>query len=566
MNRFEESKILAIALVGIGLLAAATGSASAQKPPQAASPVTTSTNRTGSVRITRYERLRGKIDGSGMTLTGAKTVIEVTDRPSRSVLRFHADTVVTRKEGRDLLGQLDMTGNVRYTLTQQTNEGGERVVEGTAGRASYRSATRRIELEGGVQATLRDPARLDGPGSLKASRVLVDITATPYRYTIEGGGAGDIQFTPKENSPSGQGAARRMNVGSVHIYGYEAGEFQIGQTAQFRGANTTVEFANPMEKTRARFQASRLTAAFTGERAALSRAEAAGNVRYEVERPAPDGKSVQTLKGSSAHATYEAQGGAITLQGTVRADIADPDALAQPARVAADKVIATLGANGQPERYQITGASARTRLRFTPRSPAPATPPAGSAARPKVFPIGNVEIAAFETGTYAPGKSFEFRGDKTTFGTADKASRTRTQFQASHVVGTYADSRTLSHIEAKGNIRFHVEQPSVSVEPSGKVSQTMESLTGTGTRATFVNTTEPVAREVTVYGPLQVAVRSPANLSEPGLITGEADTTLRLNLAVTPYEFDIESPQQTAQIKFQPRSPEPETAGGKPKK
>lgn len=555
MNRFEDSKILAFALVGVGLLAAA-GKVDAQKPPKAASPVTTSTNRTGSVQITQYERLRGKIDGSGMTLTGAKTVITVTDKPSRSALRFHGDTVVTRKEDGDLLGQVDMTGHVRYTLTQQTNEGGERIVEGTAGRASYRSATRRIELEGGVQATLRDPARLNGPGSLKASRVLIDITASPYRYTIEGGSAGDIQFTPKENAPAGEGVKRRMNVGSVHIYGYESGEFQIGQRAQFQGANTTVEFANPPEQTHARFQANRITATFTGDRAALSRAEAVGNVRYEVERPAPDGKSIQTLKGSSAHATYAVQNGAISLQGKVLADIADLNALSQPARVTADKVIATLGADGQPERYQITGTSAQTRLRFTPLPPSPATPPADNAEPPKLFPIGEVEIAAFETGTYVPGQNFEFRGDKTTFGTADKASRTRTQFRASHIVGTFADNRTLSRIEAKGNIRFHVERPSVSVEPSGKISQMMDTLTGTGTRATFVNTTEPVTREVTVYGPLQVAVRSPANLSEPGLITGESDTTLRLNLAVTPYEFDIESTQQTAQIKFQPRSPE----------
>jgi hypothetical protein len=537
-------------------------------------------SRIGDVRVSQYDRLRAKADGSGVTITGPKTIVEIPEAKDRSLLRFHADTIVSRKEGRDLLGQIDLSGSVRYTLTQQIERGGQRVVEGTSGRASYRRATRHVTLSEGVAATLTDPARLNGPGQLKADSVVIDIGASPYRYTIEGDSAhNDIRFMPRQSESGKANAPGKLHTGEVHIYGYDSGEFQIGQAAVFNGANTTADMDNPKEKTHTHFRAQTISAAFTAEHAALSRAEATGSVHYEVARPASDG-SMQTLQGTSAHAVYDAQDSTIVLQGTVAATLTDPSTLLKPASLRADRVAVILDAKGQATLYKMTGAPDQTHLRFTPRPRIEATvagaagnktavtprieatpPAAGSTTPARVFPIGDIEVAQFDLGSFEPGKTLQFQGAQTVFGTADRSSRTHTQFQAKTVVATFADNRSIGRIEATGDVHFHVEQPALTASLPGS---SLESVTGTATRATFVNTAQ--TREVTAYGPLLAVVRSPASLEGPGKIQGEADATLHLNLAARPYEFDIESPQQTAQVQFQPLSQAQNAAPAPPKK
>ncbi len=425
-----------------------------------------------------------------------------------------------------------------------------RVVEGTAGHAAYQRATRHVTLSDGVNATLTDSAHLNGAGVIKGASAVIDTSVSPYRYTVQGGGSGDIRFTPRQNSPNKAGGAKSLNAGQVHIYGFDSGGFQVGETAQFRGPNTTAEFDNPTDKTHGQFRAETITASFTADRSTLSRAEATGNVRYDIQRPAPDG-SLQTLNGTSSRAAYDTGNSTIVLEGAVSANITDPATLLKPAHVSADRVVATLDEKGIATRYEITGLPAHTSLRFTPKPRAEAAQTAADTTRPKVFPLGDVEVARFNSGVFEPGKTLTFRGAETIFGTLDRNSRTRTRFQAGNVVATFADNQNIGRIEASGDVHFHVEQPALTTATQGGGT---DSVTGTATSATFVNSAQ--TREVTVHGPLQAAVRSPSSLEGPGTISGEQGDTLRLNLAVTPYEFDIDSPQQTATIVFEPRTQE----------
>ncbi|HZO89906.1 MAG TPA: hypothetical protein VFB38_16370 [Chthonomonadaceae bacterium] len=564
MNRFEDRRILAAMLVGLGLLGLLAGRpARATQPPaavpkserQPARPAPQSgpkISRFGKdVTITGYTQLKAKADGSGVTILGPNTLVVLQDPRSRSTLRLHADTLTSRKEGTELLGRIDLSGNVRYTITQRTESGTQRTVEGTAGHAFYRRATNRLELTDGVRAALLDPERLSGPGSLLAGRVTVEIGPGPYRYIIEGSN-NDIRFTPRENA----GSAGRPQPGEVHIYGYESGEFVVGQRAQFSGAGTTVDFDNPTDKTHTRFQANRIAAAFTPDHAALSRAEAEGGVRYAIERPAPSGQGQQAVKGTGARVTYDAQSSQVVLQGRVRADITDSEALLRPARMVADRVVAFLGTAEQPTHYKMTGEANQTRLRFTPRPPAGAET-VGSEGQPRNFPIGEVEVVGFTVGEYYPGQSLSLHGPATTFGTFDRATRTRTQFQASHILAAFARNRNVTNVEATGNVRFYVEQPSTATEASGGLNKNLESVTGTAQKVVFTNT--PEAKKVVVQGKFVAHVRDPENLQGPGLIRGEAGgtlaeaDTLTLDLSARPYEFDISSPKQTASIEFQPR-------------
>lgn len=563
MIRFGATPYIVCTLAGLGLASLCraqtkkaptpptpkgVGSARpAQKPAQASGPIET---QIGDVKISRPSAIHSRL-GIETTISGPNTLITVPDKRNHTTLRLHADTIEIRQDKGNIAGMIDLTGHVRYTIIRTPPGEKRQTVEGTAGHGLYRRATQRIALTEGVHTTLTDPAHLSGPGTLRAGSVSVDMSATPYVYTVEGDpDTNDIQFSPLPPA-SEKAAPHTVRIRDVHVFGFRDGTFQMGEHAQFRGAETTLEASDPAEKAQARLKAEQAEAVFGGQPSTLQRAEATGNVRYTIERPNPSGSGVQTIEGHCGRAIYEPQKDLLELTEGVQALVTSPDVLEGPARVSADRVVAHIT---PPYRYEISGAPQHTRLEFAPR-PRATTPQAAGAKPAAKFGVGTIVIAAFDRGTFAPGKEIVFDGGDTTFDTADKQAGTTAHLQAGHVVATYAADGTISRADATGNVHYHLERPA----PDGKSRQMVR---GTAARLALINT--PDSRQIEVYGPMHAEVTDPEHLVGPGRIDGAEGDSLRLNLAASLNEFDIDSPRQTATIQFVPRETSQESAPSPP--
>jgi hypothetical protein len=311
MRQCAENRLMMALMVGIGLaMSAGTASARHTSPPKAAPPKTETKRVTiGDVQVSGYTLLRTAPGFKGIRLTGPKTLIVVPDKKTNSTLRLHADDIQTQAEKGDTFAVVTMRGNVRYTITRQTQTGTS-TVEGTAAQGTYRRTARQIELSGGVRAVVTDEAHLSGPAVIRAARVSADLAAAPVRYEVSGPAeANDIRFTPRQanSAPPAGATRRRVQIGEVHLYNYRTGVFQVGELARFEGPDSTVDVRDAAGKTQARLLADRIEAGFSPTGSALRRADAAGNVRYRAERPAPSGTGTQTLTGTSERAVERQQ-------------------------------------------------------------------------------------------------------------------------------------------------------------------------------------------------------------------------------------------------------------------
>ena len=549
---FITRSILACALWAGGLLLTGlmsfAAAQAAQPPPKSERKET----QIGDVQIQDFDSVRGKTDLSGVRLLGSKTIIIVPDKKSGSTLRLHADDIQTQKEKNDIFGVVALKANIRYTVLQKTDRE-ERVLEGTAGSGVYRRATQQLELTGGVRATLSDKSRLETPALLRAQKVTVDMSVSPYRYLVEGDAANnEIRFTPRKQE------AASSAPGEIRLYGYRTGTFRTGEKMTFSGGDVTAEIAQAEPKTSQSLRSAEIEVSFTGDGRVIQRVVAAGNARYRSERAAPKDGAATRIEGSSDRAEYDASEGRIRLTGSVQATLTAPDSLLEPATLRADLVVTQTIA---PYRYEISGSPKRTLIVFTPRprapaaAPKPATDTKAETAPARVFSFGTIRISGFDSGTYEPGKEAAFVGGSTLFRSADAAVGTLANLQAGRVVAAFSADRVLERAEATENVRFRIEQPA----PSGK---TRQSVFGTAHSAVFTNDTK--SRGVEMRGPMRADIEDSEHLAEIGHITGETGDILRLNLAAEVYEFDIESPQQTAKLDFVPKQREAE--GDKSKK
>jgi lipopolysaccharide export system protein LptA len=529
---------------GLSLSPLREGDACAQPPSSAAKPAPTGAvreTRIGSIHISGYTRITGTIGGaSSARFLGPRTLIETTEKSSDTAVRLHADDIRASQDKNGV--QIDLSGSVRCTLIQ-AEKGGDRVLEGTAGRGVYNQQTRRIELTGGVRTTLTDPTRLNGPGTLRADHLVIDIGAKPYLYTLEGDpGNNDIQFTPLGSKVEKNGAENRTPYGTTHIFGYQSGSIQIGkgqagQSARFSGPGTTIAIANATDIRRGTFQAERITASFA-EDGSVRQAEAAGSVRYHVERPLPNSSETQVITGTAGRATYNADEALIRLTGGVQAEIAAPDVLQSPAQVRAGRVLVK---TAQPFRYEVSGGAATNLFRFTPRRPEE-TPEPGKPALRK-FDVGTVTVRQFERGVFEAGKEVVFAGSQMTFQTADEQAKTSLLLAAPRVAATFSEKNVLESAQATGSVRFQVRQPSAS-------GKTMQSVQGTARAAQFTNTAQ--TKLITVQGPWRAVVNAPEYLKEPAKTTGEEGDTLAVDVASNGYPFDLRSENGTATLELWP--------------
>ncbi|HLV79461.1 MAG TPA: hypothetical protein VKT32_04235 [Chthonomonadaceae bacterium] len=486
------------------------------------------------VRISGYSAIHFTGNFSSVSLSGPNTQILMTDTPSHSTLRFHADTIVSR----DSMVTVHMNGHLRYTITRTPPGGAAQTILGTAGHGIYYSKAKRFEMTEGVDATLTDSSLLQGPGTIHAGNVTIEMASAPFTYMLSGNGGNDsVRLPLRERAAASAGA---LHGGVVDLRGFTAGTLQMGRSAEFTGPDTTIDYANPAERTTARLQARRVGAAFGGDPAALQSLAASGDVHFNAERAAPAGGPTQTIRGQSGTALYALSDQQLTLSDGVDALLTSPRDLQGPARIAAEQVSARLST---PARYEISGAPSRTLLEFTPR-PRPASPAAAGKSASQTFALGTVTITGFERGVFAPGRNADITGPQTRFAAADKPAGTSARLQAGHVVATFAPDQSIGNAVASGNVHYRVERPASG--GGGK-----QSVDGTAQRLTLTNTSG--TRQIEAQGPLRAEIVDPVHLAAPGHITGQAGDSLRVDLASQVSAFDIDSPNQTATIDFVPR-------------
>ncbi len=606
---------LAVGLCACGITLAAAPQAvladrparQAQAKPPAAAPPTPEVKRTvyGDIVISGWQQTKFQPDLGSVQFTGPNTVIEVPDKQSGSRLVLHSDDIKLIEPRKSDKTRLELRGHVRYTVTQPTPMG-ERKLTGTAGAGDYRRSSQKVVLSQGVRAELIDPS-LDGPGSLRAGAVTVDISATPYTYTLSGDSdTNDIRFTPRprpvKKGPDGkvpppQNPANQ--IGPVHISRWESGTFQTGKVAKFEGTQVVADLKSRTGTPQGQLKARHIESEFNpaGE---IARAQAIDDVHYQFDRPisrqpaAPRGKietGRQEVTGTSREAIYEPDAGKVTLDGDIDATLVNTLTLAEPAKLLASRLVMTEPDPGKADstlRFEVTGAPNRRRLTFTPRpaeprrAPAPAAPPAvappgeGSAPPnvpgPPPFALGSLVLKGFEKITLEPGKSLDVISDGKQMllvDTADAKTKSASHLETHHFIATLAKSGEITSAETGGPVTFHIQQPGAArvVKKAGSAPAPAkavepQSLNGNAAKAVFKS--DGKAQTLALQGPLNAQLIDAEHLVGPGSVKGGKDDTFSVDLITREFTFD--TPHETMVIEFTPRpiEQEPDKAAPKP--
>jgi hypothetical protein len=560
--------------------------ARADKPRQATAPkgggaqaAEAKTLRIGDVEIRHAKQVKGAFGAATVTITGPNTTVDVPDKNSGSHLSLHADEIVMSGINQAGRGQLDLRGNINYTLTRATPQGVRRLT-GTAGRGSYRRESQRIELTDGVECELVDP-RLDGPGALRASAVTVDMKSEPYLFTLQGDAdRDDLRFTPRPGEGKQNGASR---IGPVHITHWTTGTFQAGKIARFDGALAAADLRSRTGTPEGRLEARHIQADFapSGE---IAQARAADAVHFQMHRPlarkAADGKveeGREELTGTSSVALYEPVAGRFTLDGDIDATIVNTLSLAAPARLLATRLVVTEPTPGQPgagAKYELSGAPNHRRLTFTPR-PSPEPAPVAAGAQPQqAFRLGSIVLTGFQTGVLQPGQKLDVVSDgqqPLLLDTTDPKTHSSSHLETHHFTATLADTGAISEAQTVGPVSFHLQQPAPAANGAARAAArpaaAMQSLDGTAARAVYKQ--DGKGRAIALEGPFEAKVTDPSHLAAPGSVRGQKDDTLSLDLVTREFTFD--TPHETMVFEFTPKPIEPAAdrpapVGGKGKK
>ncbi len=348
----------------------------------------------GDVTIADFNTNEGVLGSGEFHLLGPYTEITVPDKASKSVLHVHADDIQGSRIGKIDGGLITLIGNVRYRLVQQSDEG-ERILEGTAGRAILERTKQHMEFTGGTHATLTDAARFSGPATLRTDSLNVAMKSKPARYTLEGAAANnDIRFTPMQtptvkagtkltaaDPPGAKPAATPL--GTVHIYSFRSGDVQFGEAIHFQGATTTCEFASPDDKTSWRLQGEQFEGEFVPTTSDLQRATVTENVKFHVLQPSADKKVKTTADGTATQASFvrTKAGQEMLAHGPIRVDFTDPEHLEEPmVLTSGPKSILTVKKAGGSLSYRLDDPEHKPKLDIVPKPFAvdeakPVTPP-----------------------------------------------------------------------------------------------------------------------------------------------------------------------------------------------
>jgi hypothetical protein len=366
--------------VGLKQIALLSGERKAAAPPPTEIPKL----QVGDLTITGASR-SGAVFGTGAShWTGPNTEVEVLDRTSKSVLRVHADDVQASRVGKNEFGLITLNGNVRYRLVQQSDEG-ERVLEGTAGRAEVRRVTHHMEFTGGVHADVTDKVRFSGPATLRTRNLTVAMETKPFQYTLEGVAANnDIQFTPLQTPTvkAGTKPASATPLGTIHIFGFRSGDLQFGKAIHLQGAATTCEFGSPDDLTSWRLQGEQFEGEFVPDTSDLQRATVSQNVRFHITQPSADKKAKTMADGTAPQASYvrSQAGQELVAHGPFRIEFTDAQHLVEPMLITAEESsVLSVKKVGDSLSYDLDDPNRTGTMRIVPKPlektvPKPTTP------------------------------------------------------------------------------------------------------------------------------------------------------------------------------------------------
>ena len=536
------------------------------------------TTQYGDIQIKKGRRIQVKGDLSGVRITGPETLIAVPYPRSHSVLVLHADDIVTKSEGADQFAHATLTGNVRYTMTQNVSNGVSRIVTGTAERAVFNHKSQRVEMDGSVHISLIDPERLALPGTIRAGHAVVEMDKSPYLYTLSGPVAkNDIEFTPKEDAPQADARPKAGGIGAIRVSGYDTGAFQVGQKAHFEGGGTVITLNGKDGLSSAEIRALRIDAEFMENRAALKTAKASGGAEYTIARPdsnvrmsekAPARQEAlfDAVTGRSDSLEYQAgnlnaaaeneKDARFTLAGHVNANITAPGSLQAPAKIKVDRLIARIAKSYS---YEMKSAARDGLIRLAPLPPKPKTAKTGVEPPKPGFALGVITVSRFDYGQYAPGASLRLTTaqGKLLLESSDADTQTETRFLARDVTADIAPDNRVTSAKAAGDVEFRVRQTSARTpDPKAKEPKPVEItqvLEGTAPELNFAVNGD--TRSLTMPGPFRASVVDPAHLVQPGTLTGEAGDKLIATLTGDTPDYAIESPNDTAELQFTPLPP-----------
>ncbi len=450
----------------------------------------------------------------------------------------------------------DLTGNARYTLTEQTQDGKQRIIKGTAQRAYYTEANKGLRLLGGVNATLTDPSRFDAPATLRVTTLNMpgegrfeltgDPTTTDVRFTPH---TAPPKIAPKPDATNTTANLRTLSrVGVVHVTGFRTGNLNKNENADFTGPLVTVETNNPQAKTRNTFKAPHITAILEE---AKQRIDAQGGIQFDTQ--ATDAKgNTQRLEGTAGTAFWEEASAVLEADGNITAKLTNPVTLKEPATLIAGHLTATLG---DEPRYVLTGAPERNRLALNPRpNPAkakkdkskaanPATPqatpvtliapaqqdakstpkgvvieqpgseldppdlsatdPTPNAQRPTSnapFAFGSLVVSGFKSATYAPGENMVVEGPKIHFTSTNPDTRNFAELYSPYLTAEFDEDNTITSAKATGGVTYKFELPL-------KEHKELQWISGDGQDVAFTNTEQ--ARNIQVEGGKTLAYYNP---------------------------------------------------------
>ncbi len=316
---------------------------------------------------------------------GPNTEIEVPDKASDSVLYVHADDIQASRVGKVQIGLITLSGNVRYRLVQQSDQG-ERLLEGTAGHAEVRRVVRRIEFTGGVRVRLTEKARFSSPATLRTGALTLAMDAKPFHYTLNGAaGANDIQFTPLQAAPVKAGAKPKgpIPLGTIHLYGFRTGDLQFGKAVHLQGAGTACEFASPDDKTSWKLQGEQFEGEFVPDSSDLERATVTQKVHFHLMQPSADAKSKTIADGTCRQASYvrSDEGQELVAHGPLNIDFTDPQHFEEPMTLTAESsATLTVKKEGESLSFSVDDPKQTQKLHIVPKTleesaPKTAAPP-----------------------------------------------------------------------------------------------------------------------------------------------------------------------------------------------
>jgi hypothetical protein len=513
------------------------------KPPTTKARAKTSF---GDVTVEDFDRLRGKTDLSGVQIFGAKTLITVPYKRNRSLLKIHADQIITKSEGKDSFASSELSGNVRFTLTQTAEDGTVRTLEGTAQRALFRRIEERIELIQAVRATLTDPEKLAEPGTLQGGHLEVNLKPAPYRYTLTGA-ASETRVVLKAKGSAKKGDASAASSQEFLAQKFRKGVVQLGEMARLEGDETVLVLKDKAESSEVEVRSPEIEARFSGKSAEIGSIEAKQRVAFDFARPGKEGKSTEALKGACERILYTAERDSVELLGKVVLTVVVPSLFDTPMHVVASRVVAKTVA---PYRYDLKANPKTALISFTVK---PIVAKAAEGKKPggekNAFAFGDVRVTQFHTGSFEEGKQATFEGERLVLESVDAKSRSHARFVAKTFTANFAERNVLRDAVIDGNVEFFVQQ-----KPEAKKSE--QAIRGSAKRLVFAN--KETERTLEVQGVFQALFIAPDLLAKPGTLKGLAGDKLILYFVEDSYEFDIQSDNQTASIELEPLEKKPE--------